>query len=41
MEDPEKWAMTWRAYVRKHLHGKGKGGAARADAAVAGPETRG
>ena len=37
MEDPEKWAMTWRAYVRKHL--KPRHGAARSRAAVAGPET--
>ncbi len=37
MEDPEKWAMTWRAYMRKHL--KPRHGAARSRAAVAGPET--
>jgi glycine dehydrogenase subunit 2 len=41
LEDPERWAMTWRAYVRKHRSG-GRAGAAgvgtQKDAAAA-PET--
>ena len=27
MEDPERWAMTWRAYLRKHRGRKREGGA--------------
>lgn len=38
MEDPDRWAMTWRAYLKKHRNRPG-GGAAET-AAVAGPETR-
>ena len=41
MEDPDKWAMTWRAYVRKHLGGQSASAGGSAEAAVASPETRG
>jgi glycine dehydrogenase subunit 2 len=41
MEDPDKWAMTWRAYVRKHLDGDKEEDAAREDAVVAAPLARG
>ena len=27
MEDPERWAMTWRAYLRKHRGARGNGDA--------------
>jgi glycine dehydrogenase subunit 2 len=39
-DDPKAWAMTWRAYLRKHRASPG-GGAAPENRAAAGPETRG
>ena len=39
MEDPGKWAMTWRAYVRKHLSVGKCAESDRSDAALAVPET--
>ena len=41
MEDPDKWAMTWRAYLRKHGKSDAGSGTGAVDAAVAAPEKRG
>ena len=39
-EDPSRWAMTWRAYLRKH-RGVRAGGAGTPASVVASPATRG
>lgn len=40
LEDPAKWAMTWRAYRRKHRGAAGAGAGA-PERSVAAPESRG
>ena len=41
LDDPERWAMTWRAWRRKHGGAPSPQGAGRPESAVAAPETRG
>jgi glycine dehydrogenase subunit 2 len=41
LDDPARWAMTWRAYRRKHRAARPAGAGGRPEAAVARPETRG
>ena len=41
MEDPEKWAMTWRAFVRKHMNPNQAGSDANGDANAVSKESEG